>query len=94
MKRHLIKSCCSGKGYILELDKPLSKSNLSFFKKAGYTISNMYTNVGVFFVEKGGMTASSPFGSMKLNIRCSAGVNCSQLVDNLENTFTTIYQLK
>jgi hypothetical protein len=88
MKRHLVKGCgCSGKGYVLEIDGPASKTALPVFKQAGYKVSDMYTRVGVFFVERNGLTASGPFGGMKMQIRCSNSANCNQLLDHLENTF-------
>ena len=70
MKRHLVNSCCGGKGYVFELDVPISKSALSVFKQAGYRTSDQYNRVGVFFVEKNGMTASGPFGGVKIQVRC------------------------
>lgn len=87
MKRHLIKSCCGSKAYILELDSPVTRNHLITFKQAGYKTAENYTKVGVFFVEKNGLTASGSFGSMKIQIRCSGSANCSMLLDNLENTF-------
>jgi len=88
MKRHLVKSCCGGKGYVFELDGPVAKKDLAFFRDAGYATSEVYTRVGVFFVEKQGMTASGPFGGTKIQVRCGGAANCSQLLDGLENTFT------
>ena len=87
MKRHLIKSCCGAKGYIFELDSPVSKMALSVFKNEGYKTSEVYTRVGVFYVEKNGLTASGPYGGTKMQVRCGGAANCSQLLDNLENTF-------
>jgi hypothetical protein len=92
MKRHLVKSCCGGKGYIFELDVPISKAALSTFKSAGYKTSEVYTRVGVFFVEKNGLTASGPYGGTKMQVRCGGAANCSQLLDNLENTFKVAAQ--
>jgi hypothetical protein len=94
MKRHLIKSCCGGKGYILELDNPVTKNALPTFKQAGYTSADNYTKVGVFFVTKNGITASGPFGTTKIQVRCTGAANCSQLLDNLENTFKILEALQ
>ena len=87
MERKLIKSCCGNKGYTLVLDAPLGKPALDAFKKAGYKTTDVYTRVGVFFVERNGMSASGPYGGAKLNVRCGGSANCSQLLDHLENTF-------
>jgi hypothetical protein len=86
--RHFIKSCCGGKGYVFELDKPISKQALEVFKQEGFNTSDVYTRVGVFFVEKQGITASGPFGGTKMQVRCGGASNCYQLMDTLENTFT------
>jgi len=88
MKRSPKKGCgCGGGGgYILELDMPISKSALSVFKQAGYKTSEVYTRVGVFFVEKNGITANGPFGGIKIQVRCKVA-NCAQLLNHLENTF-------
>jgi hypothetical protein len=93
MKRTLVKSCCGSKGYVFELDAPLSKSALSTFKQAGYNSSETYTKVGVFYVEKNGLTATGPYGSTKIQVRCGGSSNCSQLLDGLENTFKIVSQI-
>lgn len=93
MKRHLVKSCCGGKGYVFELDAPISKSNLDYFRQQGYALNDQYTRVGVFYVERNGLTASGSFGGKKLQVRCSGSANCSQLLDHLENSFTNLLSL-
>ena len=90
MKRTLVKSCCGSKGYLLELDVPISKNALPIFKQAGYSSSETYTKVGVFFVEKGGLIANGPYGGTKIQVRCGGSANCAQLLDNLENTFKLV----
>lgn len=90
MKRQQIKSCCGGSGYVFELDVPLSKSLLDGFKQAGYRTTENYIRVGVFFVQKDGLTASGPFGSTRVQVRCGGSANCSQMVDGLENTFKSL----
>lgn len=92
MNRRKIKSCCGGGGYILEIDYPISKAALPIFQQAGYKTSPHYSKVGVFFVEKNGFTASSPFGGSIIQVRCGGSSNCSQLLDNLENTFKIIHE--
>ena len=89
MKRHPVKGCgCGGeKGFILELDSPISKTVLIAFKQAGYKTAEMYTRVGVFYVERNGLTANGPFGGVRIQARCRGAGNCHQLLDHLENTF-------
>jgi hypothetical protein len=93
MKRTLVKSCCGSKGYIFELDAPLAKSALATFKQEGYNSSETYTRVGVFYVEKNGLTATGPYGGTKIQVRCGGSANCSQLLDSLENTFKIAAQI-
>ena len=92
MKRTLVKSCCGSKGYIIELDAPISKAALSTFKQEGFNSSETYTRVGVFYVEKNGLVANGPYGGTKIQVRCGGSANCAQLLDNLENTFTKATQ--
>jgi len=92
VKRTLVKSCCGSKGYIFELDMPLTKGSLNIFKQESYNTIDTYTRVGVFYVEKNGLTATGPYGGTKIQVRCGGSANCSQLLDNLENTFKIIEQ--
>lgn len=94
MKKTLVKSCCGSRGYIFELDAPLARTSLPEFKNAGYTCSETYTRVGVFHVEKNGLTATGPFGGTKIQVRCGGSANCAQLLDNLENTFNIVATIK
>lgn len=87
MERKQTKSCCGGGGYVFILDVPINKRAIIAFQDAGYRTSDVYTKVGVFFVEKGGMTASGPFGGTKMQVRCGGVQNCSVLLDDLEKTF-------
>jgi len=90
VKRHFVKSCCGSSSIILELDTQVSKSFLIAFRQHGYAVNEMYTKVGVFWIERGGLSASAPFGSSKLSVKCHQSVNCSLLIDHLENTFKII----
>lgn len=94
MKRTQLKSGCGCGGskvrYVLELDVPVSRNTLTAFQSSGYKISEVYTRVGVFHVEKGGITCSGPFGGHKMQVRCGSSVNCSQAMDHLENTFKMV----
>jgi hypothetical protein len=93
MKRTLVKACCGGRGYIFELDAPLARSCLATFKQEGYITSDVYSRVGVFHIEKNGLTASAPFGGTKVQVRCGGSSNCHILLDNLENTFKMLVDI-
>lgn len=81
------KACCGGSGYVLLLDVPINKRAIIAFQNAGYRTSDVYTKVGVFFVEKNGMTASGPFGGTKMQVRCGGVQGCGALIEDLEKTF-------
>jgi hypothetical protein len=87
MKRTLVKACCGSRGYIFELDAPITKDAIAIFKREGFSASETYLRVGVFHVEKAGITASGPYGGTKIQVRCGGSANCAQLLDHLENTF-------
>ncbi len=87
MERKQTKACCGGGGYTLILDVPINKRALSAFQDAGYRTSDVYTKVGVFFIEKSNVTASGPFGGTKIHIRCGGSPKCPQLLDELEGVF-------
>jgi hypothetical protein len=92
IKRTLAKSGCGCGGskksnYVFELSSPLNKTTLPVFQQAGYVASETYSRVGVFFVEKQGISASGPIGGNKVQVRCMATANCNILLDHLENTF-------
>jgi hypothetical protein len=90
MKRHLVKSCCGSTAYVLELDRPVTKQDLIQFKQAGYATTEAYTRVGVFFVEKKGLTATGPIGGTKIQVKVSGKANASKLLDGLQNIFKVI----
>lgn len=87
MERIQTKACCGGGGYTLILDVPINKRAISAFQSKGYRTSEVYTKVGVFFVEKSSVTASGPFGGTKIHIRCGGSSICPQLLDELEDVF-------
>jgi hypothetical protein len=74
------------------VDVPLSRAAINTFKQEGFSSSETYTRVGVFHVEKNGLIANGPFGGTKVQVRCNGSANCSQLLDNLENTFLKVAQ--
>ncbi len=87
MERKQTKACCGGGGYTFILDVPINKRALSAFQDAGYRTSDVYTKVGVFFIEKCNVTASGPFGGTKIHVRCGGSPVCPQLLDELEDVF-------
>lgn len=90
MQRTLVKSCCGGSGYVLVLDRPVSKVNLKTFTDSGYATRDTYTKANVFWVSRQGLTASGSYGSTKLQVRCGGTANCNSLIDHFENTFKMI----
>jgi hypothetical protein len=91
IKRHHTKSCCGKKAYIFESSKPITQTHIQPFKKAGWASPDHYRKVGVFYIEHKGVSATGPFGSTRLQVKCSAGSGlCRQLLDSLANTIERI----
>ncbi len=78
--RHSTKSCCGKNALIFETDKPVRKSQVSFFKDKGYFVPDNFLNAGIFYVKKGLLIATGSFGSTRLDVK-SSGENSSILVD-------------
>lgn len=89
--RHILKSCCGGKSYILQTEKPVKKSHISTFEKSGYLVPSHYNKAGLFFVQKNGLIATAPFGSTKIQIRASGriGVNLITEFETLLDELTS-----
>lgn len=87
VRRHFVQSCCGGKGYLFELDKPVTRESIQIFIREGYVTSEVYLKVGVFHIQRQGLIASGPFGGTKIQVRCNGAANCHLLLDHLENTF-------
>lgn len=83
ISRHLVKSCCGGKSYIFDLDKPIKQSHLESFHKAGYKTPAHFVKAGLFYVQIKGLTATSSFGTRKLQVK-SSGKDAETLLDNFE----------
>lgn len=79
--RHIVKSCCGSRSFIFETPKPIRKFQTKPFRDAGYLVPDNFFNVGIFYVQKNQLIATSSFGTTKISIRCN-GDNCSQLLDD------------
>jgi len=82
IKKHVLKSCCGGKSFVFELESAISKSHIAAFQKNGYTAPALYTKAGLFYVQKKGLTATSSFGSTKIQVK--AGKRALAVLDDLE----------
>ena len=71
MKKILVKSCCGGQQYVYTLDSAIKKSHIESFKESGYIVPQHFYEAGLFYVQKDGVIASSPFGSTKIKVRFS-----------------------
>jgi hypothetical protein len=84
IKRHLVKSCCNSKSYIFETEKPVNKSHLQTFVKAGYLTPEHYTKSGMFYVQFKGLVAQGAYGNNKIQVKCNSG-RCQQLLNSFAN---------
>lgn len=66
-----LRSCCGGKAYILQLQKPIRKDHMEAFEKIGYETPPVYKKAGLFYVQKKGLVATAPYGSTKIQLRIS-----------------------
>lgn len=64
-----LRSCCGGKAYILQLQKPIRKDHMESFEKAGYETPAIYKKAGLFYVQKKGLAATASYGSTKIQLR-------------------------
>ena len=83
IKKQTFKSCCGSKTVLLNLDKAVRKSQLHFFKDAGYLCPLNFENAGVFFVQQKTLIATGALGGLKLNLRCS-GPDCDKQIAAFE----------
>ena len=84
IKRHQVRTCCGTKGYVFEVDKPVKREHMPAFQKAGYAVPPQYHKSGMFHVQIKGLVATAPFGTTKVQVRCSSGI-CRQLFDSFAN---------
>ena len=85
IKKQRARSCCGNRqNHIWELESPLTKQHLQAFNDAGYITPVHMTRAGMFFVESKGLIASAPFGTTRVQIKCTQR-NCTQLLSSLEN---------
>lgn len=82
--KHVVKSCCGGKSFVFQTQKPVTKEILDKFLNQNYTTSNIYTNNGIFRVEKQGLIATASFGTTKVNVNCTSK-GCDSLLSEFQN---------
>ena len=83
IKKQTFKACCGSKVVLLNLDKPVRKSQLYLFKEAGYLCPTNFENAGVFYVQQKTLIATGSMGGTKLNLRCS-GPDCDKQISMFE----------
>ena len=87
--RHVVKTCCGNKSFIFETQKPLKRTHLEEFQKAGYLAPQQFVKVGLFYVQKNGLIATSSFGTTKLQVRCNSK-NCDELLNSFEKLLDSV----
>ena len=78
-KRITHKLCCGSKAFILEVDKPIRKSQIDFFKQNGYDVPSVYADNGIFYAKKGALVATCAFGVNRVQLRCGTTVKESEI---------------
>ena len=64
---------------ILELDKPIRKSQMQVFKDAGYMVPDNFYHNGVFYVQKTNLVATCAYGTKRISVRCH-GPGCDDKI--------------
>jgi len=82
IKKQVLKVCCGGKSVIFHTQTAVKKPHIQAFEKAGYATLPHFYKAGLFYVQKGGLNATSSFGSTKVQVRCSDKYN--QALDDFE----------
>lgn len=83
IKRHVVKSCCGKSAFIFEADKPIRKFQLHVFTDADFTAPSNFQSIGVFYVRRNNVVATTSFGSRKINVKCF-GDDCDKRLNELE----------
>lgn len=84
INKYQSKSCCGSTTQIIETDKPIRKSQIGFFKDAGYLVPESFSNAGIFYAQLGSLVAQGSFGAVRMTLRC-AGKNCNEAIANFES---------
>ena len=92
VKVHHTKSCCGRKQYIFETSRPVAKSHIPAFIKAGYVSQEHFQKIGIFHIEAKGIQAEGPVGGTRLVVKSTAGGFSKQLLDSLKNTVERIVE--
>lgn len=83
-KRFTVKSCCGNKNLIIEVEKPIRKNQINIFKDSGYFVPDNFYNAGIFYVKFENLTATTSFGTTRVNVKCS-GKNCEKNITAFES---------
>lgn len=75
IKKNKLKGCCGSLVYLLETENTISKLHIEPFKKAGYSVPNMYAKANMLFVEKKGIIAHGTFGSKRMQVKVNSPDN-------------------
>ena len=83
IKRYSASSCCGRKSTILEINKQVNVSFVSFFSQHGFVASDHFTKSGMLFIESNELIVNSSFGSNKLNVKCKTQ-DCDNNISKFE----------
>jgi hypothetical protein len=92
VKRHHTKSCCGKKQYIFETSRPVNRSHIPAFRKAGYISQEHFEKIGIFHIEAKGVQGECPIGSNRVVVKASAGGLSKPLLDALANALERIVE--
>jgi hypothetical protein len=83
MALKIIPSCCGSIKSVLSVDKPIRKSQIQFFRDAGYFVPDSFYAAGIFYIQQKQFIATASFGSTNINIQCN-GKQCAEQIASFE----------
>ena len=93
IKKHKIKSCCGSEASIFETERPIRKYQVDIFRTSGFNVPPNFLKHGIFYVTNGKLVATGPYGSNRINVKCS-GNECGKLLFEFENLLKKAIQMK
>jgi hypothetical protein len=85
VKRLIVESACKcqKKQIFLDLNFPISLSNLPLYIERGYRGKDSYSKSGIFYIENQSLIAFGAVGNTRLTIKCR-NKSCFEELDKLE----------
>lgn len=85
VERFTIQACCGRTSLIFKTDQGLTKGHLDSLVKLGFKEAEHFTKAGILYVDNPDLIVTGPFGSDKLQVKCTSRVkDCTQKINDFE----------